>query len=477
MPWAKPAPKKKSLVTPADTDSCLCGSGTTYAVCCKAHLPGFDQRKAFHVAIMAKDLDAALVAARADFTQYAIWHATNTAPAMRAGIIAIKLLIDTDIQCLSEYADRVAETLYRLGRMDETPAMLERLRPLVDDPRWPRKILFLQAHTLLKATGDEAAARREFKKLGPLSLQETDVEILRLGIGLLADERSMTKTIKLCDRLLDLSEDLDDQLRFRSIKASQYLLHGDEEQAAEELEAALALEFDDDDAGLDKATQWILSWILKHLGVLRRDPAIFHRAKALLDAWLAHPDLTDYGRAAITEDLADLLRTAGQWANAEAAYRAAIVIKPSARAEIFLAQVISFQGRAREADDRMRSIETAHLNPNEYEDYVLTLAGIAVQLGDRDALTTAEARLRGQRCLEPYFEQRRLKLLLAVTDAIVAGASAPLTERVRKLLAAPVRNFNRYIMAEPNIAGMGVRVNNVLEDLAGTQTAKPRRKG
>lgn len=477
MPWAQPAPKKKPLVTPADTDLCPCGSSTTYAVCCKAHLPGFDQRKAYNLAMRANDLDAALVASRADFTQYAIWHATNTAPAMRAGIIGIKLLIDTDIQCLSEYADRIAETLYHLGRNDEAPAMLERLRPLVDDPRWPRKVLFLQAHTLLKATGDEAAARREFQKLGPLSLQENDVEILRLGIGLLTDERSMTKTLKLCDRLLDLSEDLDDQLRFRSIKASQYLLHGDEEQAAEELEAALALELGDDDAALDETTQWTLSWILKHLGVLRRDPAIFHRAKVLLDARLAHPHLTDYGKAAITEDLADLLRTAGQWAIAEAAYRATLAIEPSARAEIFLAQVISFQGRAREADDRMRAIESAHLNPNEYEDYVLTLAGIAVQLGDRDALMVADARLRGQRSLEPYFEQRRLKLLVAVTDAIAVGASAPLTERVRKLLAAPVRSFNRYIMAEPNIAGIGVRVNNVLEDLAKTQTAKSRRKG
>jgi tetratricopeptide (TPR) repeat protein len=476
MPWAKPPPKKKRLVTPADADQCPCGSGATYAACCKAHLPGFNQSKAYRAAMKAKDLDAALVAARADFTQYAIWHATNTAPAMRAGVIGIKLLIDTDIQCLSGYADQVAETLYHLGRKDETPAMLEHLRPLVDDLRWPRKVLFLQAHTLLKATGDEAAARREFKKLGPLSLQETDVEILRLGIGLLADERSMSKTLKLCDRILALSEDLDDQLRFRSVKATQYLLHGDEDEAAEELEGALALDFGDDDAELDHTTQWTLSWILKHLGVLRRDPAIFHRAKALLDARMAHPHLTDHGKAAITEDLADLLRTASQSAEAEAAYRAAIAIEPSARAEIFLAQVISFQGRAREADDRMRAIETAHLNPNEYEDYVLTLAGIAVQLGDRDALIAAEARLRGQRSLEPYFEQRRLKLLVAVTDAIAAGASAPLTERVRKLLATPVRSFNRYIMAEPNIAGMGVRVNNILEDLTKTRIVKPYRK-
>ncbi|WP_293678798.1 hypothetical protein [uncultured Phenylobacterium sp.] len=171
-------------------------------------------------------MEAALTAARADFTQHAIWHATNTAPAMRAGNPAVKMLVESDITCLGAYAETVAETLYRLGRAAETPALLERLRPLIDDPRWPRKVLYLQAQSLYMATDDRAEARREFAKLVPLTPKEADVDILRLGIGLLADELSMTKALRLCDRVLELTEDLDDQLRFRALKAVRYPTHG-----------------------------------------------------------------------------------------------------------------------------------------------------------------------------------------------------------------------------------------------------------
>ncbi len=209
---------------------------------------------------------------------------------------------------------------------------------------------------------------------------------------------------------------------------------------------------------------------------MRPDPAIFQRAHALLEVRLAHPHLTPLGRARITEELADLYRTAGRPAEAERAYRASLDIHPSARGEIFLAQSILFQGRAREADDGLRAIRMERLGPNEYEDYVFALAGVAAQLGDDDALADAERRLRAHKSTDPYFERRRLKLIVEVADAMAAGASAPLIERVRRLLTTPVRTFNRYIMAEPNINGMGFRVNNMLEDLSKARTTRARRK-
>ncbi len=74
---------------PKWSEPCPCASGKKYKDCCWRRLPDFDIGKAYTAALREKNLDRALLATRADVTQYTIWHKTNTAPALAAGGVGI----------------------------------------------------------------------------------------------------------------------------------------------------------------------------------------------------------------------------------------------------------------------------------------------------------------------------------------------------------------------------------------------------
>jgi hypothetical protein len=462
---AKPSQLRKPLVLPGPTQDCPCGSGQGFAACCAAHLPGFDIRKAADAARRARDLPAGLRAVRADLTQYAIWHQTNTAPAMRAGAVGIGLLVDTDIANLTEYAERVIELMWLSGQGDLIPAAIERLRGHVDDLRWPRKILYLHARHSQISDPTGEAARREFKKLGPIADDEPDLGILKLGFSLFSDELPFTRSLGLCDRILALSDDLDDQLRYRAIKAGRCLLHGDPAQAKAELSAAVNQVEAEDDLAQDWDTTLALIWCLSHSGFLSRDPAVVSRAEALIQYWLDLEAIDDEGKARLLRERGDLYRLARRPSEAEAAYRAALALVPSGHCSIFLAESVLADGRPGAADEILRAVEPALLDLDEHQDFMFAAAAVAIATGDRSGLKTANKRLRDSRGSAPYFEQRRLTFLVAVEDVLNHGASPATFERIRLWLLDPVRLFNRWVMLEPNFFGLGLRVNNILEDV------------
>jgi tetratricopeptide (TPR) repeat protein len=461
---AKPSQRRKPLVLPGPAQDCPCGSGQGFAACCAPRLPGFEIGKAADAARRARDVPAGLRAVRADLTQYAIWHQTNTAPAMRAGAVGIGMLVDTDIANLTEYAGRVIELMWLSGQGDLVPAAIERLRGHVDDLRWPRKILYLHTRhaQISDPTGD--AARREFKKFGPIVDDEHDLGILKLGFYLFGDELPFTRALRLCNRILALNEDLEDQLRYRGIKAARYLLHGDPDQAKAELSVAVSQVDAQDDMAQDWDTALALIWCLSHLGFLSHDAGVMSRAEALIQYWLDLETVDDEGKARLLRERGDLHRLAHRPVEAEAAYRDALALAPSGHCSIFLAESVLADGRPGTAHEILRAIEPALLDLDEHQDFVFAAAAVAIATGDRSGLKIANQRLRDSRGSAPYFEQQRLAFLVAVEDALKHGSSPAAFERIRLWLLDPVRLFNRWVMLEPNFFGLGVRVNNILED-------------
>jgi tetratricopeptide (TPR) repeat protein len=391
---------------------------------------------------------------------------------MLAGRVGIGELVEIDMLCIAAYAQRVAELMSLNGEDAGVAAAIERLRGHVDDLRWPRKIAYLQACHALR-TSHLDLAKREFAKLGPISDDESDLDILKLASSLLADELSFAHSLKLCDHILELSDELEDQLRFRGIKAARYLLHGDPEQAKLELATAVALVPDDEDRTLDWETSLTLVWCLTHLGTFVQGAALSTRADALIQYWLGLDHLDAGGVTELLRMRADLYRNAKRPSDAEAAYRAVLERENSPHCRIFLAESLLVQRRAAEAAKVLRQAEPFQMDANEYEDFMFALAGVAIATADRDGLNAAGKRLRAVRGSAPYFEQRRLAYVVAVEDVLKHGASETAFGPIRRWLADPISAFNRYVMAEPNVAGIGLRVNNILEDVARRQRSRP----
>jgi hypothetical protein len=189
-------PPKKAHVrppqfAPARDSSCLCGSGLTFERCCADRLPGTDIGRQTRTLLANGSFGQALEACRADVSQYTIWHKSHTEPAIQKGMPRKGSLLEIDVAALAD----CVETLYfchaKTGKLDEFPAVLERLRDNIKDISWQRKITYLHALHALGANWDEDAGRRELKKLGPL-VEEDDVETLHLYLDLFGDALSFS---------------------------------------------------------------------------------------------------------------------------------------------------------------------------------------------------------------------------------------------------------------------------------------------
>src|SRR5215208_371835 len=92
--------------TPSRNGPCLCGSGLTYKRCCADRLPGHARLgKAVYPLLEQEKFKDALLAARADVTQYTIWHKTHTEVAIRNGMPKKGTLFEVDFRALSSLVD------------------------------------------------------------------------------------------------------------------------------------------------------------------------------------------------------------------------------------------------------------------------------------------------------------------------------------------------------------------------------------
>lgn len=458
---------RRTLYRPDGQSACPCGSGASFRSCCRDHLPGFTNKHALRDALRAGDLDAALTAARADVGQYVIWHRTNTVPLLREAHPVGRQFLDVDLKALADMVETLCEVHWRSKRSGPLMAVLERLRDAISSPVWNRKITYFQALTEHVANDDDRAARRELDKVLPLSNDEDDVALLQLYMSLYADTLSFSKIIALCGQIVRSDPSLANQLQYGAIAAIRYFLIGDAQQAKDELERIVAVgRAAQAKHDLSAYETWLMASGVGFLGLLSRKASLNREAIDLLNGELAAGAWTADGAASLHRQIADNHRYIDQWAEAEAAYRRSLAEAPSPGATIFLAESVMLQGRALEAAAILDPLEPAGMDRPEHEDFAFVTAAIAVELGDRDQMQRAVRLLEGFESTAPYFERRRLVFLLRVTQALRTGSSPKIKRSLRRWLAVSARGLSRYFVLEPNINGLGLNLNNLLNDLA-----------
>lgn len=457
----------RPVFTPSDQSACLCGSAAPFNGCCKDRLPGYQIGAAARA--VGDNLEAALIAKRADLTQYTILHKTNTAPVLARNSVAAARFLTLDLNALSEIVGQLCILYHRLGRSAELPAMLERLRRNVDAPGWHRKITYHHAQ-VAHQLGDDDKARIEFAKLLPIEADETDIEIIQLYIPLYSAEIAFSRMIALCDRILELTTAGEDRLQYSCLKGFMYAMVGDEEAylAAFKGAVASARATADKHKMTDRAKN-LFANALTHLGSTTDDAALLDEAVATLQDLLAEQDAwTPFGRARLLADLGECYRCAGRWADGEAAYRDANTAARRAIASVFLAECIARQGRMSEAAAVIDGVDIGELDMNERYDYASLASVIAAESRDYKRIDSAIALLAAVDTATPYFEKRKLSMLMHLKDlrADLTRAATPLAA-IRKLFAEPLRLFNRYTIMQPSVFGFGVNLNAILEDVHG----------
>lgn len=451
---------------PSRNSLCLCGSGRKFKRCCAQTYSGRKPGERSRAALKRQDYEDALRECRADITQYTVWHKSHTEPAVRAGFSRIGLLLDTDIKALAYLVDLLFSSYIKIGRADELPAVLERLRVNIDDQRWQRKITYFQALHALWPGWNRDAGRKELKKLGSIE-EEKDVQILQLYLDLFGDDLSFSKTEHLINSILDLTDSTTDRLHYRGTRAVQYLNIGDQIKAEEELAESIS------DFRAARSTEHLTSYAcyrlalsLELLGAIRRDEKILNEAVGLYKKLLEDDDWTSAGRADLCRQLGDAYRHMAAWNFARDMYLRAQSIEPSAICTVFLSECALRLQKMEDAVSMIIGLDPQELDQHEYVDYVFVLAAISIEAGNHEILEKVRELLRGLDVSGPYFQERRDSLLLSVIETQKSGISETIIHRTRRLLAGLAKSASSYLILQPNFMGIGVNVGKVLEDLA-----------
>lgn len=472
---------KRCLFNPPANSECLCGSGKKFKHCCSGNLPGFDIGKKASAEAKAGNYGKALLAYRADVTQYTIWHKTNTAPLLGRAVEALSPavcnLLNIDIEALADRVESLSWCYEKLNRSDEFSAVLERLRSNIANPQWQRKIAYLQAVEAMRPNWDREAGRREFKKLGAMD-HETDIEILQLYIDLFGEQLGLAQRQKFVDRIIQYTRNEGERLHYRALKAVDYLLVEDFKGAESELQAAIdSFSMVEEEY---KDSEYAMSYYARAMGLLgnlKNDPTLWDKSIAISRKLLECNNWSPSGRAALYFQQGDILRCKAAWSEAKEAYLAANEECDEEVCKIFIAECLLYLDGPNAAQEIINTIVQERLNPSELTDYVFIKAVVAIQEGGRDSLNKAEQELRQLNISDPHFRARRDSLLVNVIDTLRCGPSSERTEDARSTLRSVLSTFLRYVKIEPNFMGLGLNVGKMLEDQLCKEQSKADSKG
>ncbi|MBV9572134.1 MAG: SEC-C domain-containing protein [Alphaproteobacteria bacterium] len=461
------APKsfKRRLATPKRTDSCPCGSGASFGHCCELNLPAFEIGKRAREARKNKDWSEILIATRADVTQYTIWHRTNTEPILLSGHTGFERLLKIDVEALGELTMDACRAYSELNRRDEIPATLERLRANIKHSRWQRKITCFQA-LMAELHGDNERARLEFSKLGEIGENEDDLDILQLYMDIDLDRMSFSQTIRICDQILSNTDRIGNILQYNGLKAFTFAAIGDSEKAKNVLAVAIVeARHRSRDEALSVRSKNFLAGLLTYQGLLASKESSFADAVALYNELLSDPTIwTEEGRASLLGQLGECHRFAGKWKEAESAYRDALSGQKSGIAKVFLAECLVRQGKTTDAINTFDAVDKSHLDRRETLDYAYVAAMIAVEDNSPERIAAAIQLLKAAEASEPYFESRRLNLIVKLHEALAKDRPAPLMHKLSDFLRTPLKTLSRYAILRPTVLGFGVNLNAVIDD-------------
>jgi len=450
---------------PSLNSQCLCGSGHKYKRCCfdEANKSGVDKQKLARKQIRKGEYRKGLTYIRQAITEYTILHKKNTAPYISSENKGVLGLLDLDIKALSELVSTMLDCCRGLDDYELFLETLERLRQNINTPRWQRKITYFQVIGRLGDGWHESVGKREIKKLTPLD-NESDPEIIQLYLHFCADEISFKKNIDLTDKLISLVKSSSELFQYRVVKGVSYLSIGDEVEAVSIIESAIK-EYDSKTTGKDNSYgKYIRARALNMLGSIKSSSELKQNALNEFKELLSENDWTQEGIANLYFEIGDCCFRLGRFQEAIDCYKSSLNKRDVELTKVFLAQAMG-DNQDEESVTIIKNIDASKLDSSGRLDLIFNYARIGIDFKNVEMIKDSIQMLKSINHLDQIFEQHRSQLLYQINEVLIHGFNETLSYKIVSALKGMSRTVSRYFIIQPNIAGLGINVNNILEDI------------
>lgn len=252
------------------------------------------------------------------------------------------------------------------------------------------------------------------------------------------------------------------RLQYRGVRALQLMLIGDQEGCIAELRSAISEYKERSTNRTDEYGTLQLARSCELLAGLTNDKELFGEAEGLLRKLLATEQYTPSGRAMLWRDLGDVLLDQGQAPEATDAYLRSLDYLDTSLGRLKVAKGMAVMGRNDRAREYVGGLDYSALSKPEKFDYNTVAARTAVAGGDAAERNAIAIRFKELEVTDPYFRDIR--------NAVVTELRTPEHHgevRAAGFFTRILRGASRYLLLQPNICGLGVNVNTILEDAAG----------
>lgn len=445
---------------PGRNNPCICGSGLKFKKCC---LGAYSSKASelFRNAYNTGNYDDALIHARNWFTWYALSHKAHTIPLLESDRDAGENMLQIDIEALAELLENLHLCYYRLKRNDEFIAVIERVRNVVKDKRWDAKIAYTRGLWYSVDRNDDDAA---YDALQSIDLQTCyDPDILALYLQVCSGKLTFTDSVEIIDRILSNTQKESVRLQYRVVKAINYYLvcqHSDGDRLFEEAISKFS------ELPADKRSSYgklKFAQALEIYGKATNQQKVLEQGREVATD-LLHEANEEHFTAIY---MADLHRLLGDFEegldnhqNAIKEFSISLELNPSDLTKVFLARSLCNDGQCNEAKKMLESIDDTILDKPGKFDLAISWAVVAATSLNFSDLGEAKERLKAIEAHDPVFIQLQDRWMIDILEATPKSEPG----KIRRL----IRSLNKYLLLNPNLFGIGININRIIEDADST---------
>jgi tetratricopeptide (TPR) repeat protein len=442
---------------PGRNEPCICGSGRKFKKCCMSDYSSDASRRATEKFNQGLYEDA-LTCCRRHITWYVLCHKAHTVPFLKSGDPKALWLLSIDIEALADIVDLLYLCHHYSGRSAQFCNAIEQLAGAIADPRWDAKVRYFRALWFLCDANDRDGA---FEAISGIDIRSCiDPEILMLYIDVCPKALPFSEKLDILERVLKHTKKASELLQYTLLKGISYCLISEVDEGCRIIASGIRTYRAADRQERSDYGECFLAHALLSLGKFDGQDEHIREAAGIYAEQLKLSQERSYVNAhaaMLARQLGDCYRCMEQYDLATHHYRQSLAYEKSPVTLIFLAQCYANMDNVDPARDLLSEVSVAGLDDAARYDYAVCWTMLAVRSQKPSDIELARVLLEKVTPQEPLLVHQRDKCLITLLNT----KPKPDASLIRKM----IRLINRYVTVNPNIFGIGLNVNRIVEDI------------
>ena len=212
---------------------------------------------------------------------------------------------------------------------------------------------------------------------------------------------------------------------------------------------------------------WHLANGLQFLGEFEGKPTVVRESITCYTALQQEVNDLKYAvaySADLEKSLGDCWSFLGDYDEAVRHYEASLKQESADLTRVFLARAQANLGDMKAARETLLSVDSSQFNVYAHYDFAMSWACLATQSLDSEDIETAKLHIKKAQSFWPIFISQR--------DSALIGLLEMSPRKTRGGFKSLIKILNRYVSLNPNLFGIGINVNRIVDDVAAIDTNK-----